>query len=187
MNILHKTALGVLFCGLAVNSLAAAQLTASDGRLGPTSTGTVPVTLIMPAVVRISGLGDFSFTYDPNTPRAVTGSQNFCVYTNNASAQYDLSITSGNPSAGSDFQLSENSKTIVYNVYFSPVKNATDNFTKLTSGGKQAGTDANTTLINCGGESGDVATLKVEIPEANLWAVPLGTYNDVLTLTVTAK
>ncbi|WP_211825118.1 hypothetical protein [Kistimonas asteriae] len=186
MNVLHQTVSGVLLCGLAANVLAA-EGTATDGQLGPTSRGTVPVELSMPTVVQISGLASVSFTYDPNTRGDLSKSQNFCIYTNNENAQYDINVASGNPSAANKFQLEGNGKTIIYDVLYAAVKNATDNLTTLTSGTDVAGTGANTTQMDCGGASGDVATLKLVIPEANLWAVPRGTYNDVLTLTVTAK
>ncbi len=185
MNILLKTVSGVLLCAVAANALAA-EGTATDGELGTTSTGTVPVALTMPAVVKISGLTNFSFTYDSNVSGGLTGQQNFCVYTNNVSTEYGISITSNTPS-GSGFQLSDNGKTVAYSVLYAPTMDATTGFITMSPGKMENGTGANATLLNCGDASKYVATLKVDIPEANLEAVPQGTYNDVLTLTVTAK
>ncbi|KEI72027.1 hypothetical protein [Endozoicomonas elysicola] len=171
----------------------AATGAANDGTLGTTSTGTIPVTLNMPAVIKISELKEVTFDYSSvNDTGNLTNTQNFCVYTNSAEGSYTLTIngTAGGKSA--TFQLSPSGggeaggKTVEYDVFFaSELIPASGTLPQVTPGTPISATGANTQTLDCGATM--VTTLKVEIPEGNLAAVESGTYTDTLTLTVAPR
>ena len=170
----------------------AATGAANDGTLGTTSTGTIPVTLNMPAVIKISELKEVTFTYTDGVSGDLSNSQSFCVYTNATEGLYSLTVNDTTDEKPAAFQLSPaggsrvGGDTVTYNVFFaSEPSAASGSLSPVSPGTKISATGANTQALNCGGTM--VATLKIEIPEGNLAAVESGTYTDTLTLTVAPR
>ena len=165
----------------------AATGAANDGTLGTTSTGTIPVTLNMPAVIKISELKEVTFNYAEGVGGDLTNTQNFCVYTNASGGLYTLTINDTTDGTPASFQLSPaggsrvGGKTVTYNVLFASEPNAASgSLTQVTPGTSISATGANTQALDCGGTM--VTTFKIEIPESSFAAVESGTYTDTLTL-----
>ena len=97
-------------------------MSATDGALGATSTGTVSISASVPTRARITGLSDVAFTnQDPGTPAA--SAQDVCVWSNTATKAYTITATgSGTASA---FTLTNGSGTVPYSVEWSDTSGAT--------------------------------------------------------------
>ena len=160
--------------GIALASLLAAAGTAygaTQGDLGATSTGSLDLEVVIPALVRVSNLSDVDFgSYDGEGDLSET--QQICVYSN-ATDGYNLRAESVNVGG---FALDSGSNTLSYSVTIGGVA--------LTENSLVAMTGANTTSVNCGG-GGDTAMV-LTIAEPDLQAAPSGTYTDTLTLYVEA-
>ncbi|WP_066017360.1 hypothetical protein [Endozoicomonas atrinae] len=191
-----KSLISIAFAMVAASTYSmlshAATGAANDGTLGTTSTGTIPVTLNMPAVIKISELKEVTFAYTDGVGGDLSNTQSFCVYTNTAGGLYTLTINDSSDEKPATFQLSPaggnrvGGQTVTYNVLFSSEPNAASGtLTPVKPGMPISATGANTQALDCGGAM--VTTLTIEIPESSLAAVENGTYTDTLTLTVAPR
>lgn len=154
---------------------------ATDGTLGPTSTGSTTISITIPTLVRITdvqdlNLGTFTGSGDLSADDSV------CVYTNLSAATYK--ITAVGNGISSAFTLKNAADvTIPYLVYWNDQPN-TSGEVELDSGvasGTQDG--ANTSSQTCVGP-GNNANFRVRILEASLLAAPPEVYTGTLSLLV---
>lgn len=167
---MNKSVLALALAGMMASGAASAAL--SQGTVGATSTGSLDITLVIPALVVVNGLTNINLgTFDGVT--AASGSSNACVRTNNGT--YNMTATSANGS----FVLKQGTNTIAYSVTWGGT--AVTYNTALTNLTAEA-----TTL---GGACGATATGKigVGVTAAAMQAVPPATYTDTLIVTVSAN
>ncbi len=159
----------VAFMGRSVNA-------AIDGPVGTAnSAGTVDISVTIPTLIRIHGLSDILFTFDPG----VTEAQeiDFCVSGNNAAGTYTAVLTSGEGA----FQLDNLGAKLPYHAEF-------DGSTAAAGTGDETYNTA-TASFGLNGELGNCVTpnasLNVYVSAADLNGVGAGTYTDTMTITVT--
>ena len=156
---------------------------ATDGSLGTTSTGTVVVSITIPALVQITGLSDITLGSASTFP--VTGNTTACIYSNVASplGSYYVTASSLNTS-GADFRVKDSGMNyITYSAYWHNTSAATQT-TALTSGTKTAQqTGGSAISLTCGG--GANANFNINFSETQVQAAPAATYTDTVTLLIT--
>lgn len=156
---------------------------ATQGTLGITSTGTVNVSITIPALVQITGLSDI--TLGSTTAFPATGSTTACIYSNVASplGSYYVTATSQNTS-GTDFRVKDSGTDyIVYSAYWNN-SSAASQTTALTSGTKTAQqTGGSAVSLTCGGSAN--ANFNISFSSSQVQGAPAATYTDVVTLLIT--
>ncbi len=161
--------------------VAGSTFAATQGNLGPNSTGTVDISVGVGDQIQISGLADITGPYVPGSD--FTGSSTACVYRNGGTGDFNVTITSANGS-GTDFRLNDAGTFVVYDVTFSDsVSGAVDMDNNVLDNTNF--TNANTTSPICGGSP--QSTIAINVPDANLGAVGAGTYADTLTIVVAPR
>jgi hypothetical protein len=169
-------------------------IAATDGTLGPTSTGTSVVTVTTGNVAMLTGMADFDFGVWVAAMGDVTMADNVCVYTNTAAASYTITPSSANSGGTGLFRMLNGGVNLTYAVGFT---NATgSNFAGSTCGAaagdpcvgsgtpSSVQTNADVAFTNCSDVGGSNATLSIQILGADLSAVPGGVYTDTLTIVV---
>jgi len=163
------------FIAFAGNSFAANQ-----GSLGGTSQGDIDIDVTVGDQIQITALQDITGSHVPGTD--FTGSSTACVYTNNPTGNYDVTMTSSNPGAGNVFQLSGGSADVVYSISF----NDGNSSAAMLSGQVNTTFDnADTASTTCGGTP--QSSIDITVPAANLDVVGAGTYSDVVTILVSPR
>ena len=159
-------------------------LAASQGTLGPTSSGSVSITASVPNRARISGLTDVSFlNQDPAT--AASAAQNVCVWSNTATKAYTVTA-SGNGTANA-FTLSNGSSTVPYSVAWASSINQTSG-TALATGTASASLISTATNQTCASGPVASASLIVGISTTDLGTMSAGSnYLGTLTLLITPQ
>ncbi len=170
-----------LVAGLAVAaalSMPAAVRSATQGSLGPTSTGTLNINVAIPNHVRISQLDDINLgTWDGVTD-PLAGFDDLCVY----SSTRAYKLTASGSGAASAFTVSDGgTNTIAYSVTWRDENNVSQ---ALTTGVQVSNIPANHNSVTCNGGGNNNARVTVSMTAANLGAAVAGTYTGVLTLTV---
>lgn len=114
----------------------------------------------------------------------INATETFCVYSNNASAAYNVMITSQNQDGAANFSLvnSDGSASVPYALMFND--SAGGGAGATVGGSALSGTGTNNS-VDCGGA--DNAMLTVKIAEPDLASVPADSYNDTLTLVVSPE
>lgn len=152
---------------------------AADGIPGSNSTGTMALTVNVPAIIVIRDVADpAAANFDGSTDVDFTDS--VCVGTNGA-AGYSVTATSNNGGVGGPFQLSDTTNTVDYNVAWANTSGAVAGTAFGTSGAIQNYASGPVSNIACGATN---ATVVITVPAANLQTVPANTYTDTLSLTV---
>lgn len=174
-----------LFNGSALAVCCASTLTqpafaATQGAIGPTSTGTVSISATVPGRVQISGLSDIAFgTVDPAI--AASSAQDVCVWSNTAGRGYTITATGSG--ASNAFTLTDGSTTLGYAVQWAGSSGQSSG-TALTTGSALGGLTSTATNPTCSAGPAATATLVVNVSAAALQAANAGTYNGTLTLIV---
>ena len=163
------------FAIAAVAACVATGVYAADSELGATSTDTIPLTLDIPALVRVSAFTGIDLgTFDGAT--AETGTDDGCIYSNDKGA-YTVTMTSTNTA----FKLiSAALDEIPYAVQWcDDVAGGGDCVALVynTESAAQAGADTLETDCVTGGNN---ASVQVDITVADMLAAPIGTYEDDL-------
>lgn len=159
-------------------------LAATQGNLGPTSSGSVSITASVPNRARISGLTDVTFL-DQDPATAASAAQNVCVWSNTATKAYTVTAT-GNGTANA-FTLSNGSATVPYSVAWSASINQTSG-AALTSGTASSSLVSTATSQTCGSGPAASASLIVGISTTDLGTMSAGSnYLGTLTLLITPQ
>ena len=159
-------------------TLTSAAFAASDGSLGSTSTGELDISITLPEVVRISDMDDLSFgTYDRSGNE--TANDNVCIYTNDAQADYRITLTGDG--AGNAFTVTDGTNTVAYAVKWNDAQ-GTGGPSVSTGVALANQTNANTQDTGCNG--GTNANIEVTFHESALLAAPSGNYSGTLTVMV---
>ncbi len=168
-----------LVAGLAVAAALTAPVNlsnaATDGSLGPTSTGTLNINLTIPQHVRISRLDDIILVWDLVTD-PLLGTDAMCVY----SSTRNYVITATGSGAANAFTVTDGTNTIAYTVAWTDDNGPANQ--AMLSGVPLVGQSASTNSVNC--NNGDNSTVRVSFTAANMTAGPSGVYTGVLTLLV---
>lgn len=165
---------GLVVGGVAVG-LSGVALAATDGVVGPTSTGTVDISLDVNDLVRISNLTDINLGVFAGVD--AVGTSPACVY-RNGTGNYNLTA-SGDGTAGA-FTLTDGTNTVPYSVSYDDGSGAAP----ATSGAVLGGlTGADPASDTCG-TTGNNGTIEVTVAAADAAGLPAATYAGTLTLLV---
>jgi hypothetical protein len=178
---------GLTAGALAASILAGAPMAGAatqDGTVGPTSTGTVDVQILVPNLVLVENLDSITLNYAPGGGD-VSVAEPFCVWATPGTL-YDITISSLTNTGTVDFVATGAASNVNYNVEFDDNvagiswEDVTENAT-LNNGGSFY-TPANNASPGC---STDNSALRVTAVESgNLDAAADGVYGDTLTLLV---
>lgn len=130
---------------------------------------------------RITGLSDVAFGTISNLTSDSASSENVCVYSNSATNGYYVEAT-GSGSSGA-FTLSSASKTLAYDVEWSPVSGQSSG-TLLRPNVALTGLTSSATQPSCNSGPASSASLIIILRAAQLSAATSGTYSGTLTLLV---
>jgi len=159
---------------------------ATQGTLGPTSTGSVTITASVPSRAQITGLTDVSFAgVDPTT--AATSAQNDCVWSNTSNKGYSITAT-GSGSSGA-FTLTDSSATlsVPYTVQWA-ASTGQSSGTALTAGTALTGLTSTAVSPTCSGSPTSTSSLIVNMSATALQSMTSSTsYTGTLTLLVTPQ
>ena len=147
-----------------------------QGTLGPTSQGSIDITLTIDPLVQISALDDIdlgNYTGAAN----MTGADDLCVYSNTGAYQ----ITATGNGAGLAFHLIGTSATVPYTVEWADAAGAGTG-DALTTNTPLTGQSGTITTPNCDG--GNNARVIVTANSTDIAPAPAGNYVGVLTLVV---
>lgn len=129
-------------------------------------------------IVRASGLTDIDFgIHVPGSDQV--GERNFCVYANNDTASYNVTISSPNQDAGGNFFLKSPDDTIPYDVYFKD--DTTPGFGTAVGLAAINGNGSNSSST-CGGVNN--AKISVSVSDSEIVPSKTGNYSDTLTVLV---
>ena len=168
--------LGAAFIGFSAQP----ALSASDGILGASSTGTADVSLTIEEVVRITDMDDFAFgSYSGSG--ALEADDNICVY-HNGDGNYKVTITDDTTGSPSGFAVEGPLGDIPMEVKWNDAPSTTGS-TLITYGVALAATNANTESENCA-TGGLSANMQVDLAEANIQAAPAGAYSSTIVVLV---
>lgn len=157
-------------------------IAASDGTLGATSTGTSLVSLTIGAVYQITGLADLALgTY--GGAGNMTGNDDVCVYTNDATGNYNVRITDDSGMSVGAFSVQNAGSTadIPFTVNWNDVS-GTVGSAAATYNTPLASTGADTASATCGG--GNNANFEVSLLQADLQAAPADSYSATLSIVI---
>lgn len=159
----------------------------SDGYIGPTSSGSVNLSITKSSTARISGLSDMVLDWTDGAGDVVWASD-LCIYSTRGNGSYTITAT-GSTAAGGAFLLLNGDKSIAYDVVWNDggKDNLANNGVKLMPGQPSSMmSNASKTSASCNGSaSGPTARLVINISESSLAAASEGSYSESLTLLVT--
>jgi len=144
------------------------------------SAATVSVTV--PALVQVSGLGDITLS-PTNLGSPATGATTVCVYTNVLSplGSYYVTATSLHASSGL-FRVTNGTNFISYGAFWNTTSSSTQTVT-LTSGVKTAQqSGGSNTSLTCSGSPN--ANFNISFSSIQIAGAPPATYSDTVTLVV---
>ena len=185
MKTIIMTILAVLSMLAGINAYAASD----PATPGTTSQGSANISLTLPKLVQITGMEDLAFgTYDGAGAETVGAS--VCIYSNVVGGEYSVDAAgSGTASAFTVVHGTDNTKTIPYVVTFNDEDVAETGTQIGTKGGAPAQITDQTGVDNEAGctTNGDNAWYGVTFTQADMLAVPNGSYTGTLTLTITPE
>lgn len=161
---------------------ASSRIFATDGTLGTTSTGTVTVSITIPSLVQVSGLGNLALGSATSFP--VTTSTTGCIYSNvsSPSGSYYVTVSSANASSGAFRVKNSGTDYIVYSAFWNNTSSPLQT-TSLTSGTKTAQqTGGSATRLDCGGSPN--ANFNVSFSASQVQGAPAAAYSDTVTLVI---
>jgi len=157
---------------------------ATQGALGTTSSGTVNVSITIPALVQISGLSDITLGSASSFP--AIGSTTACVYSNVASplGSYFVTVTSSNASGGNFRVKDSGTDFIVYSAFWSNTITVNQTPPSLGSGTKTAQqTGGSATSVTCS-PAGANANFSVSFNSTQVEGAPAAAYSDTVTILI---
>ena len=140
------------------------------------------VSVTVPALVQISGLGNITLS-PTNFSSPITGDTTACIYTNVISplGSYYVTATSNNASSGA-FRVTNGSAFITYSAFWNSTSSPTQT-TPLASGTKttqQLG--GSSTSLTCGGTPN--ANFNISLTSTQVAGAPAATYTDTVTVLI---
>lgn len=139
------------------------------------------ITLTVAPAVQITALQNVNLGVWAAGFGDLAADETFCVYSNNATASYNLTITSPNQDAAFNFYVVNPAMTVQVPYTLGFKDNVTPGPGTTVAGTPISGTGNNTTP-GCGGI--DNAKIDVTILAADLGGAPVDTYSDTITLLV---
>lgn len=175
----------VAMVSVLINSTASHS--ATQGALGPTSTGSITIQVTKPAYARISNLVDLTVPSWSTGGGDITLTSDVCVYSTRPGGGY--TIRASGSGAGGAFSLANGNNILPYNILWNSggvnalANTGTALAANVTSEKLQkAATDS----ASCQGKvPGPTARLVVRMMNTDLDAIVDGTYSGTLTLLVT--
>ena len=173
----------LVFVPFVITSLNASHpMAATDGTLGITSTGTAVITLVIPQLYRISGIGDFAFgTYSGSG--SMTANDDICVYSNSSNS-YKIRITDNTNMTANTFAVenTENTHQVPMELRWNSTTGTAGNVaiaynTPLTANG------ANAVSSDCS-SGGLSSNLQINFAQADLQSSFATAYSSTLTLLI---
>jgi hypothetical protein len=141
----------------------------------------VTLNVVVPAVVHLSGLDSLSLGTWTGAGN-MSGSDSLCVFINSGVL---YSVTATGSGIGGAFSVSNGSVPVAFDANWNDGSGVQSLLPGVVLGNRA---NANTTSIDCAGGTGNNAVFSVEVPAANLQAVPApGTFSGTVTLTVQAQ
>jgi hypothetical protein len=173
---MRKAAAAMAAAGLLM--LAAPAQSATDGNLGATSSGTAGVSVVVPQMVRITGLADLAINPYAGPTSAASG--NVCVYSN--TGNYQITATTVE-TAFSMIGQTDATQSITYAVEWAATSGAGTGtaLTYNTALGAQSSGGANLACANVGGTN---STLIVRVTDTDIGVATAQTYAGTLNLVV---
>lgn len=176
---MKKLVQGLVIAGAMVAGGSA--IAATQGTLGGTSQGDIDIDVYVGDQIQITALQDISGSHVPATN--YTGSSTACVYTNNPTGNYDVTMTSANADLANNFRLNDAGTFVIYNVTYN---DGTGGPVAMASGVVNTTfNNADTGSTNCGGTP--QSQIDILVPAANLDVVGAGTYSDTVTILVSPR
>lgn len=171
--------------GAATLCFAAPALSATQGSLGSTSTGSVTITATVPNRAQLTALSDISFTNaDPSTD--ATSSQNVCAWSNTATKGYGITATGSGK--GGAFTLASGALTPVpYSVQWNQSSGQSTG-TSLVAATALGSLVSTATKPTCSSGPSTTSSLIVTIGASDLQDMVAATsYTGTLTLLLTPQ
>ena len=154
---------------------------ASQGDVGTTSTGTLDVDLVVPDLVRVSGLADIDLgTYSGTGDES--GNDDVCVFRNGAGT-YSVTVTTNK----GDFRISRGAggtaaEDIDFTAYWNDEDGTTGRAELTYNTALETQSGANTAAIDCGG--GVNANFSLVISESDMQTKNPNTYSATVTIVI---
>jgi spore coat protein U-like protein len=154
----------------------------------PNTQGSLDVQLVIADIVHISGLDSIdlgTYSGDGQPMSNSSSPESFCVF-RNGDGDYELTLQSANATLGGVHQLSNGAGGLIpYALDFTDTAGTlTDLLSSATANTRTAGAIAGTP--DCDANANNNAELTVTVDAVDLGAADPGTYNDTITITVTA-
>ncbi|MGB5247557.1 MAG: hypothetical protein WBM54_04850 [Woeseia sp.] len=176
MNKGLKNAIRGLLVGGVAAGLSGVALAATQGTVGPNSTGTLDITLGVSDAVRISNLADINLGAFAGVD--AVGTSVACVF-RNGTGNYQLTATGSGPLG--EFRLANGTDTVDYSVRYNDANTGAQ---AVTSGTLLSGlTGADPVSSTCA-TTGNNATVEVTVAATDAAGLPAATYAGTLTLVV---
>lgn len=176
-------------------AFASPAMAATDGVLSETSSeGTLEVTVDIPKMVRISGLDDINIDVSPANivdggNNHITGSSEFCVYSNNGQdGAYSISVDASTSGvSGRPYLLAGAAENLNYTIYLGELGGGDEFQYQFPSNVEtfDSNSDGNgrRTTLDCS-DRGDNAIIRARVWEDDVIAAQAGIYTDTITVTV---
>lgn len=170
---------------------------ATDGTSGASSTGTSLITLTLSKLISVAGLEDMTLDF----ANGYADSTEFCVGQSGGVSNYDVTLSSANPSGTNEFRLADGGATnfVIYNVSYthdndSGTAGVQGTATQASASGSPLGTFGNGAsdvalgTLDCSAEN--IARIDVAIADGQLSVADASgstSFTDTLTVTVQAN
>ena len=155
---------------------------AIDGSLGATSSGSLTLTQVVTNMVKVSGLGDLTFTSitgEVGGPQVVT--EQFCVHSNLLSRGYKIQMTSNHGS----YKLKHSNGVDELNYTVEIDGQASGANAASVPYNSPSATYSGSAATDCAAEGGVNAFIRVTIPAAEFANALAGSYTAQHTITAT--
>ena len=176
-----------IIASLLLGTLASTAFAATDGSLDSTSSGTADISVVIPSLAKITGVGDLTST-TWNGTGDVDLNHTACIYSNSA-VGYKVKITaasnpSSSPTTGYYIGSGATNQEVPYTMSWAP-NNTGASADVLTHATNSSTYSAVSTLEDCGGTPN--STYLVHFAHAALLAVHPGTYTQTITILITPQ
>ncbi len=175
---MNKLVKGLILAGAMVAGGSA--MAATQGTLGGTSQGDIDIDVSVGDEIQITGLQDITGSHVPGNN--FTGTSTACVYTNNPTGNYNVTMTSSNPGTANEFRLNGPSGFIAYTVVYDDGDSTAP---MVSSVANTTFDNADTSALDCG--LSPQSSINITVPAASLDAAGPGTYSDVVTILVAPR